>query len=58
MVYIGEAPPLDHSPLRILHIIAPQSVVVLQFLSNKNENGEESNETQRPLFLLLQKLTW
>ena len=56
MVYIGEAPPLDHSPLRILYIIAPQLVVVLQFLANKNGKVEESNETQHPQFLLLQKL--
>ena len=58
MVDIREAPPPYHSPLWILHVVAPQLVVVLEFLSNKNENGEESNETQRPLFLLLQKLAW
>ena len=58
MVDIGEAPPPDHSPLWILHVIAPQPVVVRQFLSNKNENGEESNEMQHPLFFLLQKIVW
>ena len=44
MVDIGEAPLPDHSPLQILHVVTPQLVVVLEFLSNKNGNGEESNE--------------